>query len=240
MTVFDCIILIVICLYLLLILGSIFIVCAFCHFQKRRVGIVDESAIVNQKRDTVVSSNKKSKLKKSVINCVTGLTHYLCIRVGRIPSFLIRNFTYKYIFCMDIDKKTIIYGGCEFRNPWNISIGRSVIGPNNIIDGRNKVTIGNNVCTANNCSIWTMQHDPNSKDFGTKSSPVIVEDYAWISSRTTILPGVKIRKGSVVACNAVVTKDCEEFSIYMGIPAKKKGNRMDNLDYSFSDHWWFF
>ena len=35
-----------------------------------------------------------------------------------------------------------------------------------------------------------------------------------------MLPGVKIKHGSVVAAGAVVTEDCEADTLYGGIPAK--------------------
>ena len=48
----------------------------------------------------------------------------------------------------------------------------------------------------------------------------MIEDYAWISFRATVLPGVRIGRGAVVAANAVVTKDVEDYAIVGGIPAK--------------------
>ena len=36
----------------------------------------------------------------------------------------------------------------------------------------------------------------------------------------TILQGVKVGKGSIIAAGSVVTKDVEEFSVVAGVPAK--------------------
>lgn len=56
----------------------------------------------------------------------------------------------------------------------------------------------------------------------------------------TILPGVTVNDGCVVASGAVVTKDCEAYGIYAGIPAKKIGVRNSNLQYEFDgSHDWF-
>jgi acetyltransferase-like isoleucine patch superfamily enzyme len=53
---------------------------------------------------------------------------------------------------------------------------------------------------------------------------VVIEDDVWIGSRATILKGVKIGKGSVVASNSVVTKNVEPYTLVAGNPAivKKK------------------
>ena len=55
----------------------------------------------------------------------------------------------------------------------------------------------------------------------TTGGDVIIEDYVWIASRCTILPGVKIGKGAVVASNSVVTKDVPQMAIVGGCPCKK-------------------
>lgn len=50
--------------------------------------------------------------------------------------------------------------------------------------------------------------------------PVVIEDGCWIGANVTILKGVTIGRGSVVAAGAVVTKSCEPYSIIGGVPAK--------------------
>lgn len=50
--------------------------------------------------------------------------------------------------------------------------------------------------------------------------PVVIEDGCWVGADVTILKGVTIGRGSVVAAGAVVTKSCEPYSIIGGVPAK--------------------
>lgn len=47
----------------------------------------------------------------------------------------------------------------------------------------------------------------------------IIEDDVWIGKGSTILVGVKIGMGSIIATKSVVTKDIPEFSIVAGVPA---------------------
>lgn len=51
-------------------------------------------------------------------------------------------------------------------------------------------------------------------------APVIIEDDVWCGANVTILKGVTIGRGSVVAAGAIVTKSCPPYSIIGGIPAK--------------------
>lgn len=53
-----------------------------------------------------------------------------------------------------------------------------------------------------------------------ESKAVVIEDDVWIGTRATILPGVCIGKGSVIASGSVVTKDVPPFTVMAGVPAR--------------------
>lgn len=53
-----------------------------------------------------------------------------------------------------------------------------------------------------------------------KSYPTIIEDDVWIGARVSILAGVKIGRGSIIAMGSVVTSDVDAYSIVGGVPAK--------------------
>lgn len=125
---------------------------------------------------------------------------------------------------MNIATRAVVYDGFEIRAPCNISIGEgTIIGDESKLDGRNGLIIGKNVNFSFGVWIWTGQHDMNNPYFRTNNSggAVQIEDRAWISCRTIILPGVRIGRGAVIAAGAVITKDCEPFCIYGGIPPRK-------------------
>ena len=52
--------------------------------------------------------------------------------------------------------------------------------------------------------------------------PVTIEDGAWIAARVTILPGVTIGRGTVVAAGAVVTRDVPPNTLVACVPARVK------------------
>ncbi len=53
-----------------------------------------------------------------------------------------------------------------------------------------------------------------------KSSPVIINDKAWIGFNVIILKGVTIGEGAVVGAGSVVTKDVPAYTVVGGNPAK--------------------
>jgi acetyltransferase-like isoleucine patch superfamily enzyme len=55
--------------------------------------------------------------------------------------------------------------------------------------------------------------------------PLVIDEYAWIGSRATILGGVTIGRGAVVRAGAVVTQDVEPNSVVAGVPATVVGTR---------------
>lgn len=131
--------------------------------------------------------------------------------------------------------------GVEFRNGRNITLGKNcVCNKKVLLDGRGgKIIIGNNVDIAQEANIWTLEHDINDDYHGNKAGDVVIEDYVWIASRVTILPGVKIGRGAVIATNSVVTKDVPPMSVFGGIPAREITKRTSELKYTLNHQPWF-
>ena len=67
----------------------------------------------------------------------------------------------------------------------------------------------------------------NNEDAISKGN-IIVEDDVWIGYRATIMSGVKIGQGAVIAAGAVVTKDIPPYAIVGGVPAKVIKYRFSN------------
>jgi len=59
---------------------------------------------------------------------------------------------------------------------------------------------------------------------------VIIEKDVWIGANATILKGVRVKKGCIIAAGSVVNKDTEEYSIYGGVPAKLIKKRFNESD----------
>lgn len=88
------------------------------------------------------------------------------------------------------------------------------------------ITIGNNVSIGHRVSLLTTEHqfsDPNVpiKFQPVTKSPVVIDDNVWIGANVTVLAGVHLRSGTVVAAGAVVTKTFDEDNVILaGVPAR--------------------
>jgi acetyltransferase-like isoleucine patch superfamily enzyme len=131
--------------------------------------------------------------------------------------------------------------GIEVRKGRNISVGnRTVINKRVLLDGRGgALVIGEDVDIAQDTNIWTLEHDVNSDSHAAVGGDVVIEDHVWIASRSTILPGIRIGRGAVVAACSVVTKDVPALAIVGGVPAKVIGHRTNALTYRLNYKPWF-
>ena len=117
-------------------------------------------------------------------------------------------------------------------HPWRLSIdAHSVIGCRVVLDARGGLVIGSNCNISDEVAIWTAEHDVQSPDFAMTTAPVVVGDRVWLCHRSSVLPGVAVGEGVVVASGAVVTRDIPEFTIAGGVPAKVIRKRNPNLTY---------
>ena len=125
-----------------------------------------------------------------------------------------------------------------FADCGTIRIGNySFVGDNSRIICADRVTIGDRVQIAHNCSIMdTDVHSLNpalrhqeymanitvgQRDINNiPKKPIVIEDDVWIGSGAVVLPGVTVGRGAVVAAGAVVTTDVASFTVVGGVPAR--------------------
>ena len=171
------------------------------------------------------------KTKKTVTSAVYSGWMLVTEFIMWLPFYCIRHLWLR-VFGIKMGRHNAIKRNVEVRFPQRISIGDyTTINKGVLLDGRGGIRIGNNVDIAQGAYIWTVEHDYNSPDYCGRPETVVIEDYVWIASRATILPGVHIGKGAVVACGAIVTKDVPENAIVGGVPAKVIGERNTNYTY---------
>lgn len=113
----------------------------------------------------------------------------------------------------------------------NVQVGlNSVLNKNLVIsdDYLPLLKIGDRVAVGPNVTIICASGPNNSqlinnpfvKDKLITSKEVIIHDDVWIGCNVVILPGVVIGRGAVIGAGSIVTKDVEEYSLYVGSPAK--------------------
>ena len=150
---------------------------------------------------------------------------------GRAFNKLIMQNIHKYMFG-SCGKKVTIGKKCEIT--WeNVYAGNNVhIGSGcRFLSTRAAIRIGDHVMFGPNVTIITGDHridilnKPMCQVTDQEKRPeddqdVVFEGDNWIGANATILKGVTIGKGSVIAAGAIVTKDVPEYAIVGGNPAK--------------------
>jgi acetyltransferase-like isoleucine patch superfamily enzyme len=139
--------------------------------------------------------------------------------------------TVKFLF--DYGGKIIIGDNTELRhcsllisNGGTIEIGNHCsINPFATLYGNGNLRIGNYVMIAGGTMIIPSNHVFKDKNTpialqGYENKGIIIEDDVWIGHGCTILDGVAIGKGSVIAAGSVVTQNIDPYSIVGGVPAK--------------------
>ena len=156
--------------------------------------------------------------------------------VTNIPSHTIRRFFLRRMMKVEIGQGSATLLGLRLYTRGNLTIGdHSVIDRDCVLDARGGITIGNNINLAPEVMILTAYHDPDDENFKGITKAVTIEDYAWIATRSLILPGVTIGRSAVVGAGSVVTKDVAPGTIVAGNPAKpirkREGTQSYQLDY---------
>ena len=91
------------------------------------------------------------------------------------------------------------------------------------LDTSADITIGANSALGMGVMLVTSSHemgDPRRRAGAGYARPITVGRGVWIGARATVMPGVAIGDGAVIAAGALVTKDCDNDTLYVGVPAR--------------------
>jgi acetyltransferase-like isoleucine patch superfamily enzyme len=105
----------------------------------------------------------------------------------------------------------------------NITVGRRVfIGYDCTFTGHAPIDVADEVMIAHKVNLITGGHpvEPDERYAYITAEPITIETNVWIGAAATVLPGVRIGAGSVVAAGAVVTRDVRPATLVAGVPAK--------------------
>lgn len=150
---------------------------------------------------------------------------------GYVPSHRVRRLVYRRAG-MQLAQTSSLHWRARFFAPEGLSIaGWTTIGNDAFFDAREGISIGSSVNIAGEVRIYTREHDIDSADFAEIGAPVVIEDYSYLGTRVTVLPGVRIGKGAVIASGAVVTRDVAPYVLVGGVPATPIRMRSQDLRY---------
>ena len=111
---------------------------AYCWLHRRK-NMANPEGEVSEIRDSGITSSSCSKKlfkridKRGLINIVDGYFRWMIKIISDIPSHHIRDFFYKYIFLVKMEKNSVLYYGSEIRAPWMLMIGKGSISVKTLI-----------------------------------------------------------------------------------------------------------
>ncbi len=163
---------------------------------------------------------------------------YLCNYViNQIPFHNLRMKNYRRLG-IKIGARSTILMSTHMQEAASITIGKgTVVNTHCYLDGRGGLKIGSNVNISSHVLLVAGSHEVQDGEYFLGfAKPITIEDYVWLCTRSTILAGVTVGRGAVVAAGAVVTRSVEPYTIVAGVPARKIGERNTNLTYEFGDY----
>ena len=123
-------------------------------------------------------------------------------------------------FGATLGQGVVIKPSVNIKYPWKLSVGdHSWIGEEVWIDNLSDVVIGRNVTLSQGCLLLTGSHDHTRTTFDFLSSPILLEDGAWIGARAVVFGGTTCGSHSILGINSVAEKDLQAYTIYKGNPA---------------------
>jgi acetyltransferase-like isoleucine patch superfamily enzyme len=152
--------------------------------------------------------------------------------INEIPLYFVRHAWYRGVLGWDLGPDTAILMGqvIQFRGVRSsgrrVSIDRgTTIGSRCFLSTAGGLVIGQHVYLSPGVWLVTGLRDPDDPQFKTRYLPIVIDDFACIGARATILGGITIGTGAVVRAGSVVLEDVEPFAIVEGVPARVVGRR---------------
>jgi putative colanic acid biosynthesis acetyltransferase WcaF len=124
------------------------------------------------------------------------------------------------LFGASLGPGVVIKPSVNIKYPWKLRIGdHSWIGEEVWIDNLSDVTLGKNVTLSQGSLLLTGSHDHTKETFDFLSTPIVLEDGAWIGAKAVVFGGTTCHTHCILGINSVAEKDLEPYTIYKGNPA---------------------
>lgn len=156
-----------------------------------------------------IRSRKMAKLRK---------------KTGNIA--LVKRYCLLKTLAKSVGDNVSVFPDVYLQNVQEMEIGSNVsFQPMVYIEAYGGVKIGDDVSLAEGASLFSVNHGFEDiktpiKEQPLTSLPIEIENNVWVGAKATVLGGVKIASGTIVAAGAVVSKNTEKNSTVAGVPAK--------------------
>jgi putative colanic acid biosynthesis acetyltransferase WcaF len=170
----------------------------------------------------------QTSLRNRFARALWGFCYALLFRPSPRPlhawrAMLLRRFGAK------LGRNCHIYPGSRIWAPWNLTCGDVVA----IADGAEiynpwPVTIGSHATISQQAYVCTASHDMDDPAFPMTGAPVRIGDHVWICARASVLPGVTLESGAVLALGSVATRPLTRWTLHAGSPARPVRERRNH------------
>ncbi len=139
---------------------------------------------------------------------------------------IILNYLRQKRHIINLKKKNVLICHPKFiSNLNNLILYKDVyIGPEAWMDLRGKLSIGNGTIIGPRIKVHTSNHNWNGNMLPYDDKYIIkdifIDENVWIGADVTIMGGVSIGEGAIIAASSTVTKDIPKYAIVGGCPAK--------------------
>lgn len=150
--------------------------------------------------------------------------------IFHLPRFrflnALKSFYLKFFFGAKIGRRVVYYPSIWIFTGRNLKLGNDVdLAKGVLITTDGGVSIGDRTLVGYGTSILSSNHNiPTNQErifnAGHTRAPVHISSDVWIGANCTILPGVTVGEGAVIAAGSIVTKDVAPFTMVGGVPAK--------------------
>ena len=165
---------------------------------------------------------------KPIINALAKMYSILpqSIRLKIMANIRKKRYALLKTLAKSVGDNVSVFPDVYLQNVQELEIGNNVsFQPMVYIEAYGGVKIGDDVSFAEGASLFSVNHgfkDLNKpiKDQPLTSLPIEIENNVWIGAKATILGGVRVASGTIVAAGAVVNKDTEKNATVAGVPAR--------------------
>ena len=172
--------------------------------------------------------NEMSKIHKAFYYAVTLWGNRI---INKLPSRHLRKVFYSMLGAK-MGKNCYPCRRVEILLPRGLKLGDGVsVGWFAELDARGGITVGHDTNISSHVKLITGSHDIDDPNFTADFLPIHIGHHCWIGTGATVLQGVKIGDGAVVAAGAVVNKDVPPYTVVGGVPAKCIRKRSGDISY---------
>ena len=167
-------------------------------------------------------------VRNKMLRSLWWFVYILFFRFSPKPFFYWRSLLLR-MFGAKIGNKVAIYPSVKIWAPWLLQCDDLVAIANGVeIYNPKMVRIGSHAIVSQGAYLCGASHDYNDPRFPLFSREIVIEDYAWVCARASVMPGVTIKTGGVLGLGSVATKDVPEWTVHAGLPAVFVRHRQRN------------